>query len=88
MKHFSSAFLSFSQQLFSLKSTFVYDLVAGMLEYDPMARLTADQALKSIWFDGVGKSCLDGRVVYPKRKITRDEDMIEKETESNKRMKI
>ncbi|KAJ4863357.1 protein kinase domain-containing protein [Trichoderma breve] len=57
-----------------------YKLLAGLLEYDPEKRLTAAQALQSVFFssgDRVSANCFEGvKVEYPHRRVSQDDNDI------------
>ncbi|EHK25798.1 uncharacterized protein TRIVIDRAFT_31744 [Trichoderma virens Gv29-8] len=57
-----------------------YKLLAGLLEYDPEKRLTAAQALQSVFFssgDRVSSNCFEGvKVEYPHRRVSQDDNDI------------
>jgi cyclin-dependent kinase 8/11 len=57
-----------------------YKLLAGLLEYDPVKRLTAAQALQSPFFstgDRVSANAFDGlKVEYPHRRVSQDDNDI------------
>ncbi|RDA87808.1 hypothetical protein CP532_2441 [Ophiocordyceps camponoti-leonardi (nom. inval.)] len=57
-----------------------YRLLAGLLEYDPVKRLTAAQALQSSFFstgDRVSANAFDGlKVEYPHRRVSQDDNDI------------
>ncbi|KEY72164.1 hypothetical protein S7711_00173 [Stachybotrys chartarum IBT 7711] len=57
-----------------------YKLLAGLLEYDPVKRLTAAQALQSPFFntgDRVSSNCFEGiKVEYPHRRVSQDDNDI------------
>ncbi|CAI4212197.1 unnamed protein product [Parascedosporium putredinis] len=56
-----------------------YDLLSGLLEYDPEKRLTAAQALEHTFFssgDRLVASCFEGLPnEYPRRRVTQDDDI-------------
>ncbi|KJZ71181.1 Serine kinase SSN3 [Hirsutella minnesotensis 3608] len=57
-----------------------YKLLAGLLEYDPVRRLTAAQALQAVCFstgDRVSANAFDGlKVEYPHRRVSQDDNDI------------
>jgi cyclin-dependent kinase 8/11 len=57
-----------------------YKLLAGLLEYDPVKRLTAAQALQSPFFstgDRVSSNAFEGlKVEYPHRRVSQDDNDI------------
>lgn len=57
-----------------------YKLLAGLLEYDPVKRLTAAQALQSVFFttgDRVTTNAFEGlKVEYPHRRVSQDDNDI------------
>ncbi|KAI1842051.1 hypothetical protein JX265_013594 [Neoarthrinium moseri] len=57
-----------------------YKLLAGLLEYDPDRRLTAQQALQHPFFstgDKVSNNCFEGlKTTYPMRRVSQDDNDI------------
>ncbi|XP_044715641.1 kinase [Hirsutella rhossiliensis] len=57
-----------------------YKLLAGLLEYDPVKRLTAAQALQAVFFstgDRVSTNAFEGlKVDYPHRRVSQDDNDI------------
>ncbi|RQM05674.1 hypothetical protein DH86_00004094 [Scytalidium sp. 3C] len=57
-----------------------YKLLAGLLEYDPQKRLTAEQALQHPFFntgDKVSANCFEGmKMEYPPRRVSQDDNDI------------
>ncbi|KAK8024595.1 Protein kinase-like (PK-like) [Apiospora rasikravindrae] len=57
-----------------------YKLLAGLLEYDPEKRLTAQQALQHPFFstgDKVSNNCFEGlKTSYPQRRVSQDDNDI------------
>ncbi|KAK7972244.1 meiotic mRNA stability protein kinase SSN3 [Apiospora saccharicola] len=57
-----------------------YKLLAGLLEYDPEKRLTAQQALQHPFFttgDKVSNNCFEGlKTTYPNRRVSQDDNDI------------
>jgi cyclin-dependent kinase 8/11 len=57
-----------------------YKLLAGLLEYDPEKRLTAQQALQHTFFstgDKVSSNCFEGmKMEYPHRRVSQDDNDI------------
>ena len=57
-----------------------YKLLAGLLEYDPEIRLTAQQALQHAFFntgDKVSSNCFEGtKMEYPHRRVSQDDNDI------------
>jgi cyclin-dependent kinase 8/11 len=57
-----------------------YKLLAGLLEYDPDKRLTAQQALEHPFFstgDKVSSNCFEGmKTEYPHRRVSQDDNDI------------
>jgi cyclin-dependent kinase 8/11 len=57
-----------------------YKLLAGLLEYDPEKRLTAQQALQHAFFstgDKVSSNCFEGmKMEYPHRRVSQDDNDI------------
>ncbi|KAK6839198.1 Serine threonine-protein kinase ssn3 [Apiospora arundinis] len=57
-----------------------YKLLAGLLEYDPEKRLTAQQALQHPFFstgDKVSNNCFEGlKTQYPQRRVSQDDNDI------------
>ncbi|KAK8073232.1 cyclin-dependent kinase 8/11 [Apiospora phragmitis] len=57
-----------------------YKLLAGLLEYDPERRLTAQQALQHPFFstgDRVSNNCFEGlKTSYPQRRVSQDDNDI------------
>ena len=57
-----------------------YKLLAGLLEYDPERRLTAQQALQHPFFstgDKVSNNCFEGlKNTYPQRRVSQDDNDI------------
>lgn len=53
-----------------------HNLLASLLEYDPLRRMTAENALKHPYFkDAAGESCfVDAKIEYPKRKISQEDN--------------
>ena len=57
-----------------------FNLLAGLLEYDPEKRLTARQALQHAYFSANGEvmaNCFEGmKTEYPKRRVSQDDNGI------------
>ncbi|KAI1490233.1 kinase-like domain-containing protein [Biscogniauxia mediterranea] len=57
-----------------------YKLLAGLLEYDPERRTTAQQALQHAFFatgDRVSNNCFEGlKTAYPQRRVSQDDNDI------------
>ncbi|ORY68887.1 kinase-like domain-containing protein [Pseudomassariella vexata] len=77
--HSSTSAPSSSTSLASLGAE-GYKLLAGLLEYDPEKRLTAQQALQHPFFstgDKVSNNCFEGlKTSYPQRRVSQDDNDI------------